>query len=109
MQRLSNQELEAIIERDLPGHELVSREHAPVDHTSVEPDEAGVDIAALRQRFLGEGAEVAASDAAATGINEHDEIVAVRPKDPGDPYDHKARPKTVLVSGREKRVIGRQG
>jgi hypothetical protein len=111
MERLSKEELERIIERDLPGHELVS-EVDPADHeAAAEPDAVGPDIAALREKFLGAGA--GGSDAAAAppaaALNEHDQIVAVREKDVDDPYDHRARPKTVIVSGRDKRVVGRQG
>src|SRR5215204_5568683 len=107
MEQLSRQELEAIIERDLPDHELVTVEREPTDQAPVEADEAGEDIDALRERFLG---RTDASDAPEAGDarNEHDLIVAVRPKRQGDPYDHLARPKTVIVSGRDRRVIGSQ-
>jgi hypothetical protein len=93
---LSRKELEDIIARDLPDHELVSVE-APDQVGSA--DAEGEDIAALRERFLGRG-RVAAAPAPR---NEHDMIVAVRSK------NQAARPKTVIVSGREKRVIGSQG
>jgi hypothetical protein len=107
---LSKQELEEIIARDLPDHELVSEEVDPADHlVAGEPDEAGADIAALREKFLGGSARDGDGEAAPQPVNEHDQIVAVRPKRPGDPFDHKARPKTVVVSARDKRVIGRQG
>ena len=110
MEPFSKQELEAIIERDLPGHELVSEDVDPADHVPASaPDEAGVDIAALRRKFLGDAAPPSGTDAAPGAVNEHDQIVAVRPKNAGDPYDHSARPKTVVVSGRDRRIIGQQG
>ena len=97
---LSRQELEAIIARDLPDDELVSVELPEPDRGEA-PEADGEDIAALRERFLGR------SDAAPPGRlrprNEHDVIVAVRST------KQAARPKTVIVSGRDKRVIGSQG
>jgi hypothetical protein len=112
MEPLSKQELEEIIERDLPGHELASDETYPADAPRVDAEEPGLDIAALRERFLGSAAgadDIAALDAAPAAVNEHDQVVAVRPKNGGDPFDQRARPKTVVISGRDRRVVGRQG
>jgi hypothetical protein len=108
---LSRQELETIIERDLPGHELASDDVERIDAASVEADEPGADIAALRERFLGKPASATdrSIEPTARPVNEHDLVVAVRPKAGANPYDASARPKTVVVSGRDKRVIGRQG
>lgn len=96
---LSRAELEAIIARDLPDHELVSIDSGGF---AADVDAGGEDIAALRARFLGRRSAAAAPRAAAAR-NEHDLIVAVRPKRQG------AQAKAVIVSGREKRVIGSQG
>jgi hypothetical protein len=93
---LSREELEAIIARDLPDHELVSVETHETDRGG-SPE--GEDIAALRERFLGRSKAAPAP----APRNEHDLIVAVRPK------TQASRPKTVIVSGRDKRVIGSQG
>jgi hypothetical protein len=98
---LSREELEAIIARDLPDHELVSVELPEADRPG-SADAEGEDIAALRERFLGRS-DAAAAPKAAAARNEHDLIVAVRPK------KQASRPKTVIVSGRDKRVIGSQG
>jgi hypothetical protein len=109
--KLSKEELEGIIERDLPGYALASDEIHPPDRSrSIEPDASGADIDALREKFLGgpgvgEGGRSADDEPDA----DDDEIVAVRPKDAIDPFDQRARPKTVVVSGRDKRVIGSQG
>ena len=114
MEPLTTEELAEIVARDLPGHELVS-------HAAVEPgvdtapadtaDEPGGDIEALRARFLGPDAPVrdGVDSTPRTPLNEHDRIVAVRPDDVTDPFDQRARPRTVLISGRERRVIGEQG
>ncbi len=96
---LSRKELEDIIARDLPDHELVSVE---LTDTAGSADAEGEDIAALRERFLGRP-DAASAPKAAAARNEHDMIVAVRST------KQAARPKTVIVSGRDKRVIGSQG
>lgn len=98
---LSREELEAIIERDLPGHELLSVELPEPDRGEA-PDSGGEDIATLRERFLGRS-DAAAAPKTTAARNEHDLIVAVRSK------TQPMRPKTVIVSGRDKRVIGSQG
>lgn len=108
---LSKQELEEIIERDMPGYAL-AYEAAPAGDraAAVAPDDVGPDIAALREKFLGDAPmRAGAGDAAADTADSDDQIVAVRPKDSRDPFDHGGRPKTVVVSGRDRRVVGRQG
>ena len=117
MEPLTTEELAEIVARDLPGHELVSHaavepgvDAAPADTTGM-ADEPGVDIEALRARFLGGDAPVydGVDSAPRAPLNEHDRIVAVRPDDVTDPFDQRARPRTVIISGRERRVIGEQG
>jgi hypothetical protein len=98
---LSRKELEDIIARDLPDHELVSVDLPDPDRGG-SADAQGEDIVALRERFLGR-TDAAGTPKTATARNEHDMIVAVRSK------KQAARPKTVIVSGRDKRVIGSQG
>lgn len=107
MASLSRQELEEIIERDLPGYMLV--QHEPAVDSVVAPTEAeevAPDITQLRKK-LGvedhepdEDEEASAADVA---------IVAVQPKTIGDPFDLQAEPKTVVVSATERRIIGSQG
>jgi hypothetical protein len=112
MARLPKRELESIIKRDLPGYRLMSRGvEFDAPRSSAEPDEVAPDIDALRHKFLG-GEEIANGDEQLgidTGPNTDDEIVAVQPDKPGDPFDRGSRPKKVVVSGRTRRVIGSQG
>jgi hypothetical protein len=111
MAQLSKQDLEEIIERDMPGYALAyeAPPHAGDRPAAVAPDEVGPDIAVLREKFLGEQPAGAGDAAVATPPDSDDQIVAVRPKDSSDPFDHGGRPKTVVVSGRDRRVVGRQG
>lgn len=117
---LSRADLEAIIAQDLPDHELVppaSEEDFEAGADAVETsaraadaDAPGVDIAQLRARFLGEDTgAVDAVQESQVPLNEHDQIVAVRPRQSSDPFDYNARPKTVVISARDRRIVGEQG
>jgi len=134
MARMSKEELEGIVERDLPGYTLASPEGARADADAgvqVEPDEVGADIDALRAKYLGtdqadeettpraehnpsprkrvpkkkSGAEARKE----AGEETDDELVAVQPKDAADPFDHAVRPKTIVISGEDGKIIGSQG
>lgn len=120
MARLSKKELDKIVSRDLPGYTVVSRGEGGADKApGAEPDEVAPGIDELRRKYLGEGdgdAEDSAGDDPAPGAgnpgpeeNTDDEIVTVKPKSSSGPFDHSARPKTIVVSGKDRRVIGSQG
>lgn len=118
MTRMPKEELEKIIEQDAPGYTLATPSEGLDERAaSPEPEETSPDIDELRRKYLGEP-EVEASgnpapeDAPAVdddGDEMEDQIVAVRPAEPIDPFDHAARPKTVVVSGKDKRIVGQQG
>jgi len=112
MARLGDDELESIIQRDMPGYKVVSRGGgAAAGAPMPEPDEVAPDIDELRAKYLGEQAPGAA---AADGESEADaeadeEIVTVGPESTADPFDPGARPKKVIVSANSRRIIGSQG
>jgi hypothetical protein len=118
MARLSDEELNKIIERDMPGHRLVRRKgdepagggDAAASERAV--DDVSPDLAELKQKYLGDsggGADAAADAQGPPAENTDDEIVIVEPKGRTDPLDHGSRPKAVVVSGAERKVIGYQG
>jgi hypothetical protein len=119
--KLSKQEIEEIVERDMPGYQVVQHEPETADRAIQETsaDEVAPDIDTLREKYLGEdtddnpGHETERSSAEPDGDSEEentdDAIVAVQPKETGDPFDHAARPKSIVVSGKDRRVIGSQG
>ena len=117
MAKMKKRELEEIVKRDMPGFEVVSRE--PVDageDARTAPAEAAPSIDQLRRKYLGDDAVEEAADSpparrrgAKAAPNTDDEIITVRPSGAADPFDHSARPKTVVVSGKDKRIIGSQG
>jgi hypothetical protein len=110
MARIPRQKIEAIVQRDLPGYEVVDSHSSVHDAAHVQADQATPDIDDLRRKFLGEQAAMAiapAEDAASAEretAGDDDELVVVKPEGAG-----LAPAKRVIVSGRTHRVIGSQG
>jgi hypothetical protein len=133
MARMSKEELEGIVERDLPGYTLASPEAADAERSiQAEPDDVGTDIDSLRVKYLGtnqadeeDAAPRAKRNPAPRNRTQRkkkgahaeekadestdDELVAVQPKDAADPFDHAVRPKTVVISGEDGKIVGSQG
>src|ERR671934_2571547 len=113
MARFPDEELNEIIGRALPGHRIVRRkaddpavDDRPAAADRPVADEAGPDLAELRKKY---GADTGSDEAPAADAEDTDaEIVIVEPKERTDPLDHGSRPKAVVVSGKERRVIGYQ-
>lgn len=113
MAKLPPEEIEKIVEDELPGYtvERSAPTDAPTRHA--EADEASPGIDELRKRYGVEpdveshsGPEPEPDSAEE---DPDDEIVAVRPKDARDPWDHDARPKSVVISGKDRKIVGGQG
>lgn len=135
MTKLPREELQKIIEQDLPGYrmsaESTNRNEGFESADSVSADtgrqaEASTpDLQALRMKYLqntylgsdskaskdysvtDEGYETNSVDE--TSNLPEDEIIAVTPETSAHPWDRSARPKAAVISGREKKVIGQQG
>ncbi|HKY45575.1 MAG TPA: hypothetical protein VJM50_20975 [Pyrinomonadaceae bacterium] len=137
MAKLSKEEVEQIIERDLPDFQVVKE--------SIEKDTDNTDFGrfrdSARQRSISDATSPSLdtlreklrqrsgrsqSDSTTLGSYRNegfrsddvgdvdnetadDTIVAVRPKTSHSPYDGGYRTKAVIISGRQKKVIGRQG
>ena len=123
MARLSRQELEDIVARDMPGYRLSKQAAEGEDRTARDAAAGPADattpsLSQLRHKSLLDkyGAPSARLDADAgerlqdADADDGDEIVTVEPTKAAAPWDVSAsRPKVVVVSGREKRIVGRQG
>ena len=117
MGKLSMEEKEQIIKRDLPGYRIVEKSHEEsADHADSmkQPPEAGTpDIRELRRKYFGivdewaNGPDTSASDAGVSDEDDEDEIVAVEPENRSDPLDRGGRAKSVIISG--GKVTGSQG
>jgi hypothetical protein len=106
MAKLPKEEVKKIIEKSMKGYKV--REEKPTDNPTnrVKPDAGGLDLDALRRKFLRTDyvEEEQPTDAAVAD----DEIVIVEPKGKA-PLDRGARGKAVVVSGKKKKIIGQQG
>jgi hypothetical protein len=106
MAKLPKEEVEKIIKKSMKGYKV--REEKPTDNpvNRVKPDAGGLDLDALRKKFLRTDyiEEEPPTDAAVP----EDEIVIVEPEGRA-PLDRGARGKAVVVSGKKKKIIGQQG
>lgn len=115
MAKLSTDEKDRIIKRDLPGYKIVEQEPADssdegLEYLKPQPEAGTPDFRELRKKYFGladewaNGPDVNASDAAA---GDDDEIVTVEPEKKTDALDRGARAKSVVISNGE--VTGSQG
>jgi hypothetical protein len=119
MAKLSRKQLQEIIEQADPNSKLVDTS-APADRPTAESDFDTPDLDQLRAKFLGADAALeptkptkkkakASKAAKAPPAGEDVSIVSVEKKQKTDPWDRSSRPKAVVVSDDEGRIIGRQG
>lgn len=114
MAKLTRKEVERIIKRDAPGHRVVEY---PVKDDSVtlrvRSDEGTPDLSSLKRKYGGPEEAAAAIEGgqdAGAGENEpEDQLVAIEPEAPPNPWDHGSKPKVVLISGKDKKIIASQG
>ena len=126
MARLSRKELEDIVTRDMPGYRLArgaaeGEERTAEDAAGDRADATTPSLGQLRHKYLFDkyGAAEATSarleadrgeSAPGEDSDDEDQIVTVEPAKAAPAWDvSAARPKVVVVSGREKRIVGRQG
>jgi hypothetical protein len=106
MAKLPKEEVEKIIKKSMKGYKL--REEKPTDDPTnrVKPDAGGLDLEALRRKFL--RTDYVEEEPPTDAAQADDEIVIVEPKGRA-PLDRGARGKAVVVSGKKKKIIGQQG
>jgi hypothetical protein len=128
MARMSKEELSEIIRRDKPGYEIVEHQVAESESGSEASDAGAItdrvtDLDELRRRYLGDSAvadspggaalgetAVDAEDESADDSEDDDEIVVLSPPaNSADPWAPGPGRKSVIVSGKERRVIAEQG
>jgi hypothetical protein len=123
MAKMKKGELEKVVRRDMPGYRLARKAKARkgTDRARTRPAAAAgtPDLETLRRKYAARSrpatgaasdvsARTAAARRAADGDND-DEIVAIEPESAPHPWDRAARPKAVVVSARDKRIVGKQG
>jgi hypothetical protein len=123
MSKLSDDEKEAIIKRDLPGYKFIRdagvSKSIVADSSRVEPEAGTPDIVALRKKYFGEDVDYPESTGGLSKevrfsgdpetTNDDDEIVTVQPENKRDAWDRGSQPKSVVISGAKKKIIGSQG
>ena len=128
MARMSKEELSEIIRRDKPGYEIVEHQAAETESGSEASDAGAItdrvtDLDELRRRYLGDSAvadspggaplgetAVDAEDESGDDSDDDDEIVVLNPPaNSADPWAPGPGRKSVIVSGKERRVIAEQG
>jgi hypothetical protein len=111
--RLSWDEIQEIVRRDLPGHEAVRSEPRAAGDFQPQPQAVSPDLETMREKYWPENPSRPALNA--VGSNSiPDEIVVVRPEGsqaPDSPTGPTRGPglKVAVISGTEKKVIGLQG
>jgi len=104
---LSRKQLQEIVEKEDPDARLVEGVVGKETDSIAATDFDTPDLDQLREKFLG---ETDARPAADTAEDDEDvAIVSVEKRTKTDPWDRSARPKAMVVSEKEGRVIGRQG
>jgi hypothetical protein len=117
MARLTRKQMADIIARDMPGYRIAEPEQMPAtdaaDLTRAKPEAATPDVEVLRRKYFGAqaGHPGGGGDTAAHQNDDDadEEIVQLVPKDGADPWDRARRPKSVVFSHKQRRVVGYQG
>lgn len=117
MAKLSKEEIEEIIKQEYPGYRVVETTGA-VDALSspAKADERTPDIDALITKYRkaapnpGPGDEESTDAESREAVEaEEDQMVTIEPETPPNPWDHGSRPKSVIISAKDKKIIASQG
>ena len=127
MAKLSKEEMQRIVDQQMPRYKVRVPGAAPVAAdaggapTRATPEAETPDLKTLRKKYLrnkflgttdsgfdqtGEPNSQPATDA---GADDDTEIVLVEPKTESHPLDRSSRPKAIVVSTTRKKIIGQQG
>jgi hypothetical protein len=116
--KLTKEDIEKIVQRDAPGHRVVSFTGAQdaTGHRST-PDQTTPDLVTVQRKYEGGAASNEQPDSSANNPGneeaedeaDEDQLVTIEPEQPDSPWAHGARPKVVVVSAKQKRIIATQG
>jgi hypothetical protein len=117
MSKLSMDEKDRIIKRDLPGYKIVEESSGEdaggsVEQSKPQPEASTPTIKELRRKYFGSADEwrnhADSNPSESSGnSNDDDEIVVVQPENKADALDRGWRAKSVVISNGE--VTGSQG
>ena len=129
MSKLSKEELQQIVAQQMPKYKLTDKPATSGDidgaTTRAKPEGQTPSLATLRKKYLrdkflndapradhedGEPNGRPATDAAGADAADDDtEIVMVEPKEAPHPLDRGSRPKAIVISTSQKKIVGEQG
>lgn len=128
MSKLSKEDLQQIIAQQMPKYKLTEKPTSPgaVDRatTRAKPEGQTPSLDTLRKKYLrdkflndatgghedGEPNGRPAADAGAPDADDDDtQIVMVEPKVAPHPLDRGSRPKAIVISTTQKKIVGEQG
>jgi hypothetical protein len=125
MAKLSKDDLQRIVEKEMPKYKVAETPATPGPadgaKTRAKPEAQTPDLQTLRKKYLRE--KFLSDDAAGGGYQDGEpngnpaadaagddtEIVLVEPKVAPHPLDRGSRPKAIVVSTTQKKIIGKQG
>jgi hypothetical protein len=117
---LSREEIEEIVEKDLPGYIVVEEPLVDEGFPKMEPEAVTPDLEHLRQKYEAEGFPCPRDGETGTTSNWEDHspassdeaediIVVVQPKGADDTRNTGPAPKAVVISSEAKRIVSIQG
>lgn len=127
MSKLSKEDLQQIIAQQMPKYKLADTRTGSGDvdlaATRAKPEGQTPDLDTLRRKYLRdkflsdaprggheEGEPNGRPAAAGAGAADDDtEIVMVEPKEAPHPLDRGSRPKAIVISTTQKKIVGEQG
>jgi hypothetical protein len=120
MAKMARKDLERIVRKEMPGYRLARKPKpgraaadARASARRAAPEARTPSLDALKRKYLGADAAPAPKKATRGADTKKrrgaDRIVAVEPESAAHPWDRAARPKAVVVSGKDKKIVGRQG
>jgi hypothetical protein len=118
MAKMAKKDLERIVRKEMPGYRLARKPKqgragadARASARQAAPEARTPSLDALKRKYLGAAAARAAGGAARKKGRGRgaDRIVAVEPEAAAHPWDRAARPKAVVISGKDKKIVGTQG
>ncbi|HEX6095557.1 MAG TPA: hypothetical protein VF432_04460 [Thermoanaerobaculia bacterium] len=114
MAKLTKEQTAQIVARELKGYRVTTSSPAAADAFKglrYSPEASTPDLATLRKKYLKQSAPELDElpNGRQSSASDDDVIVTVEPEHPADPFSRAARPKTKIISGSKKTIIGSQG
>jgi hypothetical protein len=114
MAKLTRKQLDEVVKKEAPGYRIAGSGNASDAAGDAAPsaDDATPELDRMQEKYRHNPGTEAVADAGAKSstkpLHDDDQIVALEPDNPADPWERGSRAKSIVVSG-DGKVIGRQG